>query len=41
LLEGNVFTPDLLESYISFKRAQSDEVRLRPAPVEFGFYYDV
>lgn len=41
LLEGNVFTPDLLESYISFKRTQSDEVRLRPAPIEFGFYYDV
>ncbi len=41
LLAGNVFTPDLLESYISFKRAQSDEVRLRPAPIEFGFYYDV
>ena len=41
LLEGDVFTADVLESYISFKRSQSDEVRLRPAPIEFAFYYDV
>ena len=41
LLEGNVFTDDLLQNYIEFKRGQSDEVRLRPAPIEFGMYYDV
>jgi len=41
LLEGGVFTDDLLQSYIAFKRGQSDEVRLRPAPIEFGMYYDV
>ncbi|MBV9020059.1 MAG: type I glutamate--ammonia ligase, partial [Ktedonobacteraceae bacterium] len=40
LLEGDVFTADVLEKYIEFKRGQADEVRLRPAPIEFAFYYD-
>ena len=40
LLEGGVFTPDLLEKYIDFKRSQADEIRLRPVPIEFAFYYD-
>lgn len=41
LLEGGVFTPDVLDKYISFKRAEADEMRLRPCPVEFALYYDV
>jgi glutamine synthetase len=41
LLEGGVFTTDLLEQYVELKRAQSDEVRLRPVPIEFELYYDV
>jgi glutamine synthetase len=41
LLEGGVFTTDLLEHYVEFKRSQSDEVRLRPVPIEFELYYDV
>jgi glutamine synthetase len=41
LLEGDVFTTDLLEHYVELKRAQSDEVRLRPTPIEFALYYDV
>ena len=40
LLEGDVFTTDLLEKYIELKRAQADEVRLRPVPIEFALYYD-
>ncbi|MBA2288235.1 MAG: type I glutamate--ammonia ligase [Ktedonobacteraceae bacterium] len=40
LLEGDVFTADLLEHYIDFKRAQIDEVRMRPTPIEFALYYD-
>jgi glutamine synthetase len=40
LLEGGVFTSDLLEKYIEFKRTQADEIRLRPVPIEFAFYYD-
>lgn len=41
LLEGDVFTTDLLESYVDFKRGQSDDVRLRPVPIEFALYYDI
>jgi glutamine synthetase len=41
LLEGHVFTTDVLEHYVDLKRAQSDEVRLRPTPIEFALYYDV
>ena len=41
LLQGNVFTPDLLETWISYKREREvDEVRLRPHPYEFFLYYD-
>ncbi len=40
LLEGGVFTSDLIEKYIELKRDQSDIVRLRPAPIEFSLYYD-
>jgi glutamine synthetase len=41
LLEGDVFTTDLLEKYIEFRREQADQVRLRPLPIEFTLYYDV
>ena len=40
LLEGGVFTEDVLEKYIEFKSSQIDEVRLRPVPIEFALYYD-
>ena len=42
LLEGNVFTPDLIETWIDFKRANEvDPIRLRPHPHEFELYYDI
>ena len=42
LLEGNVFTPDLIETWIEYKRtAEIDPIRLRPHPHEFELYYDV
>ena len=42
LLEGGVFTPDLLETYIAHKRiADVDAVRLRPHPQEYVMYYGV
>jgi len=42
LLAGGVFTPDLLETWLSFKREREiDEVRLRPHPWEFYLYYDI
>ena len=42
LLEGGVFTPDLIETWIDFKRTQEvDPIRLRPHPHEFELYYDI
>jgi len=41
LLKGDVFTSDLLEAYIAYKRqVELDPVRLRPHPYEFTLYYD-
>jgi glutamine synthetase len=41
LLAGDVFTPDLIETWIELKREDIDAVRLRPTPHEFELYYDV
>jgi len=42
LLEGGVFTPDLIETWVDYKRSSEiDPVRLRPTPHEFAMYYDV
>jgi glutamine synthetase len=42
LLKGDVFTPDVLETWISMKRAKDvAPVNLRPHPYEFFLYYDV
>ena len=42
LLEGGVFTPDLIETWIDLKRnTEIDPLRLRPHPYEFALYYDV
>jgi glutamine synthetase len=39
---GGVFTDDLIETWIEFKRANEiDAVRLRPHPYEFALYYDI
>ena len=41
LLEGGVFTQDLIDMYISYKRENEvDPVALRPHPYEFALYYD-
>jgi glutamine synthetase len=41
LLKGGVFTEDLIEAHIAFKRAtQVDEMRLRPHPHEFFLSFD-
>jgi glutamine synthetase len=41
LLKGGVFTPDLIETWIDYKRVEeADQVRLRPHPWEFALYYD-
>ncbi len=42
LKSGGVFTDDLIETWISYKRLHEiDEVRLRPHPWEFMLYYDI
>ncbi len=42
LLKGGVFSEDLVESWISYKREnEADEVRIRPHPHEFFLYYDI
>ena len=42
LTEGGVFTDDLIEAWIDYKRtAEIDPIRLRPHPHEFELYYDV
>ncbi len=42
LRAGDVFTDDLLETWIDYKRVEEgDAVRLRPHPYEFALYYDI
>ncbi len=42
LLAGGVFTPDLIDTWISYKRIHEiDPIRLRPHPHEFELYYDI
>ncbi|HEY8471837.1 MAG TPA: type I glutamate--ammonia ligase [Natronosporangium sp.] len=42
LLEGGVFTQDLIETWIDWKTENEiDPVRLRPTPHEFAMYFDV
>ena len=42
LLEGGVFTPDLIETWIEYKRTNEIlPVQLRPHPHEFELYYDI
>ncbi|WP_454300590.1 type I glutamate--ammonia ligase [Salana multivorans] len=42
LTQGDVFTTDLIETWIDYKRTREVEpVQLRPTPLEFGLYYDV
>jgi len=41
LLEGGVFTPDLIETWLAYKRSREiDPIRMRPHPAEFVLYYD-
>ncbi len=41
LLEGDVFTPGLIEAYIRYKRQEEvDAIRMRPHPWEFALYHD-
>jgi glutamine synthetase len=42
LLKGNVFTRDVIETWLAYKRAKElDAIRLRPHPHEFTLYFDI
>lgn len=42
LLEGDVFTEDLIETWVSYKMEKEvHPMQLRPHPYEFMLYYDV
>ena len=42
MLKGDVFTKDVIETWIELKRKREiDQIRLRPHPHEFFMYYDV
>jgi len=42
LTAGGVFTPDLIETWIDYKRTNEvDPIRLRPTPYEYELYFDI
>ena len=42
LLKGDVFTPDVIENWVAYKRENEiDAIRLRPHPWEFALYFDI
>src|SRR6201988_1133925 len=42
LLKGDVFTKDVVETWLDYKRSKEvDAIRLRPHPYEFALYYDI
>jgi len=42
LMKGDVFTRDLIDTWIGYKRDREvDAIRLRPHPHEFALYYDI
>jgi glutamine synthetase len=42
LLRGDVFTRDVIETWLDYKRKREvDAIRLRPHPHEFHLYYDI
>ncbi|MBI3087288.1 MAG: type I glutamate--ammonia ligase [Candidatus Omnitrophica bacterium] len=41
LLKGDVFTKDVIEVWLEYKRQEIPKVKLRPHPYEFYLYFDV
>ncbi|HVK13402.1 MAG TPA: type I glutamate--ammonia ligase [Gemmataceae bacterium] len=42
LLQSDVFTPDVIDTWIKYKRTnEADAIRVRPHPYEFALYYDI
>jgi glutamine synthetase len=41
LLRGDVFTPDVIDTWVWFKKThEAEALRVRPHPYEFLMYYD-
>ena len=40
MLKGDVFTQDVIDTWIGYKKEELSEMRLRPHPYEFSLYYD-
>lgn len=41
LLVGDVFTPDLIDTWVELKRAEIQAIAMRPHPYEFELYYAI
>ena len=42
LLQGSVFSEDLIEAWIDYKREEeTNAIHMRPHPYEFALYYDI
>jgi glutamine synthetase len=42
LLQGDVFTEDVIDTWMWYKRDKEvDAIRLRPHPYEFAMYFDI
>lgn len=41
LLEGNVFTMDVIDKWLEYKREEAGKINQRPHPYEFSLYYDI
>jgi len=42
LMQGEVFTNDVIKTWIDYKRTKEiDAIRVRPHPYEFYLYFDV
>jgi glutamine synthetase len=42
LLKGDVFTPDVIDVWLEYKRSKEvDAIRLRPHPWEYALYFDI
>ena len=41
LTAGDVFTDDLIDTWISIKRGEIDQARLAPTPLEYELYFHI
>ena len=41
LTAGDVFTDDLIETWIDLKRGEIDQARLVPTPLEYELYFHI